>query len=101
MKMPDIEDFDLSIQQKAEIEEWKGLWPKYCRGCDGWGGASFSQSIGYGLGSETLYEVCDCVLDRKCPRCGTEKALNEDGDGVCSSCGWDSERPKGVPWFIG
>jgi hypothetical protein len=98
----DVYDLEESDKEKAywedaykEIEkhneEFRKKFPNHCKDCGGWGLHAYTQSHPYGMtyASEELVDPCECTESGKCPRCGHEDALGEEGEGPCPNCQWN------------
>lgn len=71
-------------------EEFRSKWPNHCKDCGGWGLHSFTEMHGFNHGSgEEITDPCECTENGKCPRCGKEDALDEEGQGPCPKCNWN------------
>lgn len=82
---------------KQMIDEYNQKYPYHCKKCDGWGGfySTYNPSlsgVSLGYGYFTDFNPCqDCYDKGICPRCGEKVFSNEDlenGDVICSKCGW-------------
>jgi hypothetical protein len=69
--------------------EYGGKYPRYCKSCKGWG-------LFITASPDIYFWECECVKQRQCPRCGSEKALDEMYK--CVKCGWDvCDSDRGLP----
>ena len=84
---------------KEEQDAWSAMWPNYCKKCGGWGEGHWTENqspIGSGQNwSMDMADVCECVESGKCPRCGAENAIDEEGQGPCPACNWNND--DGMP----
>ena len=92
------------INTKIEVDRvaYIQLHPNHCKACEGWGcksGREFRGMYGMSAAYEDTFDTCpQCVDQLKCPQCGTENALNEDGEGPCPTCKWDYNA-EGMPEY--
>lgn len=69
--------------------EYEERYQNYCRSCKGWG-------IHIGIRPDINIKDCECMKQGRCPRCGSEKALNNMYK--CGVCGWDvCDDERGLP----
>ena len=84
---------DINVKVEVDRVAYTQLYPNHCINCEGWGGHAAREFRGmYGMSAayEDTFDTCpECVDKGKCPRCSTENALNEDGEGPCPNCGWN------------
>jgi len=64
----------------VDREEYERTYPNYCKSCKGWGSH-------IGISPDIWFQDCECVEERRCPRCGAKDAL--DNMYKCTECGWD------------
>lgn len=88
-------------------QAWVKRWPNYCKKCDGVGILAQCDWVPYGSGVTAMasYELCECLCDDCCPRCGEAMGTEDDWDGsdpvTCPHCGWNSMEPDACPELPG
>lgn len=84
-----------------KLAEWEAKYPNYCRNCGGAGSVLVTENYApHGARSAwpcTFEDVCDCVIEGRCPRCGaTLPESNPDAEPgleLCLQCSWDATTP--------
>jgi hypothetical protein len=70
---------------------WSERWPNACDKCGGWGLIEYPCTREEPGGAD----LCSCIEDGICPRCGAEDAFPFDDVQVCQHCEWDLTDPDG------
>lgn len=77
------------LSRQAARLVWQTKYPNYCRSCEGVGGFDIPMHV-YRDGSADPpdFDICSCVEEGRCPRCGADDLDTEDGPTACAACGW-------------
>lgn len=74
------------IAAKAAFDAWAAKWPRYHQRCYGVGGIGYAGTTS----DPPEFDVCSCVDQGRCPRCGSSTVLYRNDDTMhCVLCGWD------------
>jgi hypothetical protein len=93
-----MEHNEKCVETLAAATAWDEKYPNACTICHGGGILSYSENQSP-LGSGEVWmmessDLCTCIENDLCPRCGAKGTLTEDEETPCSSCGWNWGKGK-------
>ena len=82
------------LETQARAKAWGEKYPKACPICHGAGELSYEENLAPHASGEVWMcgstDLCTCVEDGECPRCGEKNTLPEGNtDSPCTACGWN------------
>jgi hypothetical protein len=82
---------DYCKEVTAAAIAWEARWPNACKSCYGRGGHGWTEMHGFTHGAgEQMYDICSCVEQGNCPRCGTVAwSVDNEIETPCPTCGWN------------
>lgn len=100
------QEYENAAYEREEAERWASLQAQYSHACRRCGGIGWLDGGFENVGERGMMilmradsEPCpDCLSQLHCPLCGHRLDATDDGYGICTACGYDSDLAYETGW---